>query len=113
MLRARLLRRGLGTGPAAAALTTMLAGHSPAAVLAPKLVAAITRAATTGTAAPTVLKLAASASPGTATSLLPALGQFTLLMKTKTILTAAACAALLVPAAMLCHDLSQASKEHQ
>ena len=113
MLRARLLRRGLGTGPAAAALTTMLAGHSPAAVLAPKLVSAITRAATTGTAAPTVLKLAASASPDTATSLLPALCQLTLLMKTKTILTAAVCAALLVPAAMLCHDLSQASKEHQ
>jgi anti-anti-sigma regulatory factor len=34
-------------------------------------------------------------------------------MKTKTILTAAACAALLVPAAMLWHDLSQASKEDQ
>lgn len=113
MLRARLLRRGLGTGPAAAALTTMLAGHSPAAVLAPKLVAAITRAATTGTAAPTVLKLAASASPDTATSLLPALCQLILLMKTKTILTAAVCAALLVPAAMLWHDPSQASKEHQ
>jgi RNA polymerase sigma factor (sigma-70 family) len=113
MLRARLLRRGLGTGPAAAALTTMLAGHSPAAVLAPKLVSAITRAATTGTAAPTVLKLAASVSPNTATSLLPALCQLILLMKTKTILTAAACAALLVPAAMLWHDPSQASKEHQ
>jgi hypothetical protein len=113
MLRARLLRRGLGNGPATAALTTMLAGHSPAAVLAPKLVSAITRAATTGTAAPAVLKLAASASPGTATSLLPALGQLTLLMKTKTILTAAACAALLVPASMLLHDLSQASNERQ